>query len=308
MNPAPATAPLTETDRLKWVHAYGILDTPPEAEFDRIVSAAAGVFGVSAAALTIVARDRCWFKAQIGLGVSELPRSYGLCGYAYCSSGVFIVGDAASDERFKHLPFVTEAGFRFYVGVPLITPEGPSLGTLCVLDRTPRTATPAQVSALQNLTAQALALLQARRPAPTSAASPAPDTSRRARRAILVADDEPPILRFMGQLLKMQGFTAYCAADGIEALSVYREHADEIGLVVTDLNMPRLGGIDLIRVLRDERHPPALAAMSGRLDPATARLLAAEGVTHILSKPFAIEDLAPVLALLPGNGHAAIER
>lgn len=302
MDPATAHALPTESDRLKWVQAYGILDTPPEPEFDHIVSTAAHVFGVSAAALTIVARDRCWFKAQIGLGVSELPRSYGLCGYAYCSHHVVVVDDAATDERFKHLPFVTEAGFRFYVGVPLITSEGHSLGTLCVLDRQPRSAEPTQVTALQNLAAQALVQLQARRPLSASAASPAATTPRR---SVLIADDEPSILRFMGQLLKIQGFTAYCAADGAEALDLYREHADEIGLVVTDLNMPRLGGLDLIRALRAEARPPALAAMTGRLDPATARLLATEGVTHILSKPFAIEDLAPVLALLPEPHPAA---
>lgn len=305
MDPATAHAPPTESARLKAVQAYGILDTPPEPEFDHIVSAAARVFGVSAAALTIVARDRCWFKAQIGLGVSELPRNYGLCGYAYGSSGVFVVEDATLDERFKQLPLVTEAGFRFYIGVPLVTPEGHALGLLCVLDRRPRTALPAQVSAVQTLAAQALAHLEARRPGAAAAAPRTADASRPRRRSILVADDEPAILRFMGQLLKFQGFTAYCAADGVEALELYREHTDKIGLVVTDLNMPRLGGIDLIRTLRGEARPPVLAAMTGRLEPATARLLAAEGVTHILAKPFAIEDLAPVLALLPENSPAA---
>lgn len=310
MDPQPANDDPTESNRLRLLHAYGVLDTPPEADFDEIVAAAARIFDSPAAALTIVARDRCWFKAQTGLGVCEIPRTYGLCAYAFSSSGVFIANDAANEPRFRHLPLVTEAGFRFYAGVPLITPEGPSLGTLCVLDRIPRTPTSAQVAELQALTARAVRLLHHRknsaavtptdRPAPTAA-----PVSPSLKRAVLVVDDEPSILRFFAHVLKFKGIPAYCAADGLAALAVYRAHHAEIGLVITDLNMPRLGGLDLIRTIRSESGSPAIAAMTGRLEPEMARALAAEHVTHILSKPFSLEDLTPVLALLRPSADTA---
>jgi CheY-like chemotaxis protein len=306
MDPQPANDDPTESDRLRLLHAYGVLDTPPEAAFDELVAAAARIFDSPAAALTIVARDRCWFKAQTGLGVRELPRTYGLCAYAFSSSGVFIENDAANEPRFRHLPLVTEAGFRFYAGVPLITPEGPSLGTLCVLDRTPRTPTSAQLAELQALTARAVRLLHHRKnsPAVTPTYRPAP-FSPSLGRAVLVVDDEPAILRFFAQVLKFQGLPAYCAADGLAALAVYRAHHAEIGLVITDLNMPRLGGLDLIRTLRSESGSPVIAVMTGRLEQETARALAAEHVTHILSKPFSLEDLMPVLALLRPSAETA---
>lgn len=310
MDPQPANDDPTESNRLRLLHAYGVLDTPPEAAFDELVAAAVRIFDCPAAALTFVARDRCWFKAQTGLGVCELPRTYGLCAYAFSSSGVFIVNDAANDQRFRHLPLVTEAGFRFYAGIPLITPEGPSLGTLCVLDRTPRTPTSAQLAELQTLAARAVLLLHHRKnsPAVTPTYRPAPaaaPVSPSVGRAVLVVDDEPAIRSFFLQVLKFKGLPAHCAADGIEALELYRAHRDEIGLVITDLNMPRLGGLDLIRTIRTDSGSPAIAAMTGRLEPEMARALAAEHVTHILSKPFSLEDLMPVLALLRPSAETA---
>lgn len=302
MDHLPAHDAPTENARLRLLHSYGILDTPPEAVFDEIVAAAARVLGAPAAALTLVARDRCWFKAQIGFGVCEVARNYGLCAYAFTSSGAFIVADAADDPRFRHLPLVTEGGFRFYVGVPLITPEGHSLGTLCVLDRVPRNLGPTQLAELQSLAARAVSLFHQRKHSPVApaylAAPSANGSTQGPGRAILVVDDEPSIRRFLGQILKLKGLPAYTAADGAEALELYHAHRDEIALVLTDLNMPRLGGLELIRTIRGEPGSPAIAVMTGRLQPETARALAAENVAHILAKPFALEDLMPVLALV----------
>ncbi len=300
----------TENARLHLLHSYGILDTPPEAVFDEIAAAAARLLGAPAAALTLVARDRCWFKAQIGLGVCEVARNYGLCGYAFTSSGAFVVADAAADPRFRHLPIVTEAGFRFYVGVPMIAPEGHSLGTLCVLDRVPRTLGPAQLAELQSLAARAVSLFHQRKTSPAApaylAAPAANGANQGLGRAILLVDDEPSIRRFLGQIVKLKGLPAYTAADGVEALELYHAHRGEIGLVLTDLNMPRLGGLELIRTIRREPGSPAIAVMTGRLQPETARALAAENVAHILSKPFALEDFLPVLALVPAGAPTPV--
>ena len=143
--------PDPEIRRLELLRDHAILDTAGEPAFDRIAAEAARLLGAPMAAVTFVSEDRCWFKARHGLLVNEVPRHQSLCGYAFRSSGTFVVSDTLADARFKALPLVTESGVRFYIGVPLTIPEGHSLGTLCVLDQVPRQPTAIQIECLQAL-------------------------------------------------------------------------------------------------------------------------------------------------------------
>lgn len=116
-----------------------ILDTPPEARFDRLTRMAARLLGVPICLISLVDRDRQWFKSCIGLGVSETPRSISFCGHAIFESLPLVVEDALKDERFHDNPLVTsDPNIRFYAGIPLHSADGHALGTLCVIDRKPR--------------------------------------------------------------------------------------------------------------------------------------------------------------------------
>ena len=127
-----------EQRRLAALHSYKILDTPNEERFDRIVRMAARVFGSPIGLISLVDKDRQWFKATIGLDAKETPRAISFCTYAIQQRDVFVVGDAAGDERFANNPLVTgEPKIRFYAGAPLITPGGQAIGTVCVIDHMP---------------------------------------------------------------------------------------------------------------------------------------------------------------------------
>ncbi len=159
-------APLPENEpaRLQALHDYGILDTAAEAEFDDFTLLAAQICGAPVALISLIDTDRQWFKSRLGLNVSETPRDQAFCAYALHQPDVFTVPDATADGRFADNPLVTgDPNIRFYAGAPLITEEGQALGTLCVIDRVPRTLTPEQQAALQALSRQVIARLELRR-------------------------------------------------------------------------------------------------------------------------------------------------
>jgi PAS domain S-box-containing protein len=147
---------LYEEKRLQALRRYGILDTPPESEYDDIVQLAARLCDVPIALVSLVDRDRQWFKANVGLpGVSETERCISFCTFAIEQEHVLIVEDAAKDPRFAANPVVTTAPFiRFYAGTPIQTEDGFNLGTLCVIDRQPRVLTEAQRQGLLALKRQ----------------------------------------------------------------------------------------------------------------------------------------------------------
>jgi hypothetical protein len=156
--------PLNEHARLELLRQYDILDTPPEPEFDEIAVRAAQVCQTPIAQLSFVDRDRAWFKANVGWDVAEIPRETSFCAHAICQDDLYVAPDMLADERFSHNSLVTQKPhLRFYAGVPLVSPEGLAIGTLCVLDRKPRELTPLQQDELKELAKGAILLLEIRR-------------------------------------------------------------------------------------------------------------------------------------------------
>jgi GAF domain-containing protein len=149
---------------LELLRQYDILDTAPEVLYDEITSRAAQVCGTPISLLSFVDRDRVWFKSTSGLKLRQTPRETSFCAHAVCQDDLYVTSDAWSDERFADNPLVTgEARIRFYAGVPLRSPEGLALGTLCVLDQKPRELTPEQAAELKQLAKEAVLLLEVRR-------------------------------------------------------------------------------------------------------------------------------------------------
>jgi GAF domain-containing protein len=136
-----APIPANEVERLAALYRYRILDTPPEAAFDRITTLAARLFDIPIALVSLVDKSRAWFKSCHGFNLSEVPRDATICSFALLYNQVLVVPDTRQDERFACNPFVqSEPGVRFYAGAPLVTHDGFNLGTLCLLDSQPRDA------------------------------------------------------------------------------------------------------------------------------------------------------------------------
>ncbi|MGN6366925.1 MAG: ATP-binding protein [Phycisphaerae bacterium] len=156
--------PPDEEARLAAVQASGLLDTPPEASFDDITTLAARICGTPIALVSILDKDRQWFKSKTGIDVSETPRSMAFCNYPVSDRHFTQVVDAASDARFAANPLVKgDPHIRFYAGAPLIGDDGHAVGTLCVVDVVPHQLTADQVHALEALARQVVREIQMRR-------------------------------------------------------------------------------------------------------------------------------------------------
>ena len=128
-----------EQERLRTLRGYEVLDTPGEAAFDKLASAAASVCIAPMAAVSLLDAERQWFKARVGLEPSETPRDVSFCAHAMFEESLFVVRDTLLDPRFRDNPLVTGAPHvRFYAGAAVRAPDGTPLGALCVIDTAPR--------------------------------------------------------------------------------------------------------------------------------------------------------------------------
>jgi diguanylate cyclase (GGDEF)-like protein/PAS domain S-box-containing protein len=158
-----APLPANEQERLVELRKYDILDTEPEAAFSSMVQLAAYICQTPIAAISLVDEHRQWFKAITGLDAKETSRDVAFCAHAILQKDTMIVPDAQKDDRFSDNPLVASApDIRFYAGVPLVTPQGYRLGTLCVIDRVPRALDAAQLDAVKVLADNVMAHLDLR--------------------------------------------------------------------------------------------------------------------------------------------------
>lgn len=285
-----------EQARLAALRSYRLMDTPPEASFDALVRRAAEHCNTTVAGLVLVDEKRCWFKARFGIERTEIDRHLSFSDHAFRYAGIFVVPDATRDPRFSHLPIVANDGFHFFAASPLVSSGGFALGALCVLDRHPRNLNPGQAAALKMLTAETMDLFEKRRGqtrATTSDSAPpiGAKVEFTGKRGLLIVDDDDAVRSFVCVASRKLGYKVIEAANGIEALKQLDENPDQIALVLTDVNMPLMDGVELVKALKKRPAETPVAVMSGRFDNYIRSALQAEGVTALLSKPFSTEAL-----------------
>lgn len=155
-----------ETGRLNDVRRLNILDTLPEPDFDNITKLASSICGMPVCLISIIDRDRQWFKSKVGMEISETPRNVAFCNFAIQEPDkVMEVEDALNDPRFDDNPFVhgNEHPIISYTGVPLVSERGYAIGTLCTIDYKPRKLTEEQLQSLMLLASQVVKMFELRK-------------------------------------------------------------------------------------------------------------------------------------------------
>jgi PAS domain S-box-containing protein len=160
-----APLPANEIQRLASLASYGVSDASHDSGLDSITRTAGYVFNVPICLITLVDAERQIIKSKTGLEINETPRDHAFCAHALLRDQVSVVPDATLEPRFADNPLVTGPPFiRFYMGAPLKTRDGFRLGTLCVIDTSPRPQPPVeQLKVLEDLAAQVVELLEARK-------------------------------------------------------------------------------------------------------------------------------------------------
>jgi GAF domain-containing protein len=165
-------AVISDPNRLRALHATGLLDSPPEEAYDRITRAAAEALNVPFASVTLVDADRQFFKSNVGMGdlsveESQTPLDQSICQYTVADGKALVLEDARIDPVFMHHPVVRSGGVTAYLGIPLIDHDGHAIGTLCVYDIKPRQWGPGHVQVLSDLAHLAVERIFGPGPAPS---------------------------------------------------------------------------------------------------------------------------------------------
>lgn len=156
--------PHDEKDRVQALHAYDILDTEPEQDYNEIVQLAAQICEIETAHISLIDSERQWLKAKVGFGTQDIDRKLAFCSHTILQDDILLVPDATKDDRFSGNPLVTGSPeIRFYAGMPLVSENGHNIGSLCVIDVKPRMLREDQIEALRILSKQVMKQLELRK-------------------------------------------------------------------------------------------------------------------------------------------------
>ncbi len=276
--------PHNEEQRLARLRGLGVLDTLPQKAFDDISALAQVICGTPVALITLIDRDRQWFKSRVGVDVCETPRELSFCSHAILHpEQVMVVQDMSQDARFQQNPLVTgTTNVRFYAGAPIVTSDGYALGTVCVVDQMARQLHSVQLTALSRLSGLVATLLEHERARQLEAA----------RKARAVKQEHEELTAMAAAGLDLQAY--------IDPEGVYR-HINQ-----TYLNYIGCSREDIIGITVKQRLGEAAYAMVGsKLD----RAMAGETVIYQRISEFKVAGSRHMeIALLPvrdADGHVA---
>ena len=285
-------APQNEHSRLETLHSLRILGTPCEQAFDDIAHLAALICDTPVAVIAFIDEQRVWFKAKIGLELDEIPRDGSFFDSAILQPGVLVVPNPPSDERFTSSLLVKQLGIQFYAGMPLITDEAHPLGALAVMDRVPHLMTEEQNHALRILARRTMRELELRRAREAQSPHLRQHVAPLQRSVtVLIVEDDENLRSLLHRSLENNGFSVFSAADGAEALRLCQQHAGRIDLVVSDVVMPRVNGLELSERIRAAHPGTKFLFITGFGDqfPELRELI--KGGTNVLEKPFLPSEL-----------------
>ena len=165
MTASTASPSAQEQQRQHALDRYHVVDSLPGTVYDDLVQVAAALCGTPIAVVSLIDRDRQWFKARLGLEDHETTRDTAVCDHAIRQPEELLdIQDLSEDDRFSNFPIVTgDLKARFYAGMPLVTGEGEAIGTVCVVDTQPRRLNGQQKASLRSLARVTMALLDAHR-------------------------------------------------------------------------------------------------------------------------------------------------
>ena len=257
--------PQNESSRLESLRSFRVLGTSREQVFDDIARLAALICDTPVAVIAFIDEQRVWFKARIGLELDEIPRDGSFCTYAILQSDLLIVSDPLLDERFMSHVEVTQLGIRFYAGIPLIADDVYALGVLAVMDRVPHLMTEEQSDSLRILARRMMRELELRRTGETQSPHRRPHLAPSPQRSvtILIVEDNDNLRSLLHRALEGDGFSVLPAADGAEALRLCQQHNGTIDIVVSDIVMPRLNGLELAERIRGARPRDEISIYNG---------------------------------------------
>jgi len=285
-----------EQGRLAALARYDILDTPSEGAFDTITNLVRTALGVPMAAVSFVASDRQWFKSHPGLDSEETAREFAFCDHTIRDIVPMIVSDAAADARFCDNPLVTgDPQISAYAGVPLKTPDGYNIGSLCAIDTRPRGFEPGQIELLQGLAAVVVEQLELRNLAERDSL-----TGALTRRAF-VADVDKKIGLFARR--QRPASIAMFDIDHFKRINDTHGHAagDQVIKAVVDLcsatkrpsdTLGRLGGEEFALLLPETDEVEAASAAQRYCD-AIADLVIQAQVPVSVTASFGVAEIAP---------------
>jgi len=285
----PATQ---QNSRLESLRSLRILGTSCEQAFDDIAHLTALICDAPVAVIAFIDENSVWFKAKIGLELDEIPRDGSFCTCAILQSDVLIVQDPSSDERFARSFMVQQLGIQFYAGMPLIIDEAQPLGALAVMDRVPHLMTEEQNDSLRILARRTMRELELRRARETQSPHLRHYVAPPRRSAtILIVEDDENLRNLLHRSLENNGFCVFPAADGAEALRLCQQHDSGIDLVVTDVVMPRVNGLELYERIHATRPDTKFLFITGFGDqfPELRELI--KYGTNVLEKPFRPSEL-----------------
>jgi CheY-like chemotaxis protein len=246
----------------------------------------------------------CGSKRKFGFEFDEIPRERSFSAHALLRSDILIVPDPLADARFTNNLLVTEIGVRFFAGMPLITSSHQAIGVISVMDRLPHLMTAEQIDSLQILARRVVAELETRHT--TNAQLPHQrlhlEPPRHRSITILIVEDNDNLRNLLQRTLEGVGFSVFPAADGAEALRWSEQHEGKIEIVVSDIVMPELNGLELSKRIRVARPETKFLFITGFGDQFPELREYGE---NILEKPFLPSELVRKVDDILNQGQAA---